>query len=46
VGALHGGDDGVVAHDDPHEVLRLEEEERELRHRSNRVENGGEQRSP
>jgi hypothetical protein len=46
VGALHLGDDGVVAHDDPHEVLWLEEEERELRHRSNRVENGGEQRSP
>jgi hypothetical protein len=42
VGVLCGGDDGVVADGDPGEVLRLEEEEREVRHWSNRAKNRGE----
>jgi hypothetical protein len=46
VGVLRGGDDGVVAGSDPGEVLRLEEEEREVMRHSNQAENRGEQCSP
>jgi hypothetical protein len=43
---LRGGDDGVVAGGDPGEVLRLLEEEREVRHQSNLAENREERHSP
>jgi hypothetical protein len=46
VGVLHGVDDGVAAGGDPSEVLPLEEEEREVRRRSNQAKNRGEWCSP